>query len=213
MNQQPLFVTKSSFSKTKYTARHEFLFKHYKPGKILDIGNIGGIDGIGNQDSPHLQFVEFTKNDSRIYGFDLHEPADKKLYPNQKQGDLEQGLPYSPGFFDTVYLGEVLEHVSNPGIVLDNIKMVLKKNGVFILDVPNPYSWYRLLKYLIHRYEEIGNPTHLIFFTPALLQALLYKHGFKILELATKFPSELKLFPESFSRGLGTHLLIKAQPI
>jgi SAM-dependent methyltransferase len=200
------------FDRKKHFSRYKFLVDHHHSGNILDIGNVGGIYGEGQSNSFHLKFAKEVSSKSKIYGFDLFKPQKPKLFPNQKQGDLEKGLPYQDNFFDTIYMGQVLEHVNNPGIVLGEIKRTLKKDGVFILDVPNPYRVLAIGRYLIKKQEFLGDPTHLIFYTPASLRAILEKNGFKLHKLAEKFPGHYRYVPYPLVKGLGSHLLVAAKP-
>lgn len=205
-------IKKTSFHSQKNFSRYEFLLKNFKSGKILDLGNLGGVYGEGESNSSHLKFIKNIDPKNTVYGFDLFKPKHPKFFPNQKQGNIEKGLPYEDNYFDTVYTGELLEHINNPGIVLLEINRVLKKNGVFILDVPNPYSLFRLVKYLIKREEDLCDPTHLIFYTPASLHAILEKNNFKIQILATKSPKHHRFLPCWLTKGLGNHLLVVAKP-
>ncbi|MBP9760713.1 MAG: class I SAM-dependent methyltransferase [Candidatus Magasanikbacteria bacterium] len=204
-------ITKEDFSSQMFTDRFSYLQKMYKKGNILDIGNVGGVFGEGKSDSFHLHFVEYTGEESTVYGFDLFPaPVEHEhLYTHQKQGNIEHGLPYEDNFFDTVYMGEVLEHLPNTGISLQEVKRVLKDDGVFILDVPNAYSLYRIIRYAFKRYEDLGDPTHLVFFTPASLRASLGLAGFEIIDLNTRLSK--KMMPAKIFRGLGGHILCVAK--
>ena len=58
-------------------------------------------------------------------------------YPGDIQIQKAEGedLPFTEEFFDIVFCSNVIDHVSDPQKVIDNILMVLKKNGYFILTV------------------------------------------------------------------------------
>jgi SAM-dependent methyltransferase len=201
-----VIIRRKDFS--EQSSRYAFLQRHYKKGKILDIGNIGGLyggDGVIN--SPHLQFVQ-DASESEVYGFDLYSPkvhADK--YKNQMTGNIEDTLPYQDNYFDTVYLGEVIEHIHNPGLVLKEIHRVMKEDGVFILDTPNAYHVKKLLKWFIQREENLGDPTHIIIYTPGSLVSLLKKNGFEVLILGEK---NNNFFLRLLCKGMGNPLLVKA---
>lgn len=203
-------VHKHEFSNKKVLSRLDFLLEYYKPGNILDLGNVGGVFGQGKSNSFHIDFANKVKDSSKVYGFDLFLPQNLKYYPNQKQGDIEKGLPYKDRFFDTVYMGELLEHLSMPGFVLDEISRILKDNGVLIIDVPNPYSLYRIASFVTKREENLFDPTHVIFYTPASLKSILHRHGFTVQTLACKYPNWYNYLPSLLIKGLGTHLIISA---
>lgn len=209
---EPTVINQDNYSNQKYFSRYNFLIDHYKPGKILDVGNIGRTWGKGRYYSSHHTFKKAAKN-SVVYGFDISHPKNIKDYPNQQQGDIEKGLPYENNFFDTVYMGELIEHLSNFKFVLTEIHRVLKKNGKFILDTPNPYAFYRIVKWFIKREEDLEDPTHLILFTPASITATLEKHNFIIETLSEKLPKKYKLIPHFLIKGMGLHLLISAKKL
>lgn len=206
METTSLVIRRKDFS--KQSSRYNFLQRHYKKGKILDIGNIGGLyGGEGAISSPHLRFVN-EATDSIVYGFDLYPPLESvDKYKNQKTGNAEEGLPYPDTFFDTVYLGELLEHLTSPGVILKEIYRILKPDGVFIIDTPNAYSANKIFKWFFQREDNLGDPTHIILFTPASLVSLLKKSNFIIVTLEEK-PSGR--FSKIFGKGLGTTLLVKA---
>ena len=209
----PNIIYKSSFANRRIYNRFDFLKENFKPGQILDVGNIGGILGQGKSDSSYHKFKDELPSSSSLYGFDICPPSDPENYPNQKTGNIEDGLPFADVFFDTIYLGEVLEHLQNPGFVLKEIHRTLKPDGVFILDVPNPYSIMRMLQFTFKRHENLGDPTHLIFWTPASLKSILKINGFEIALLNTKLSNKFKFIPNFLIKGLGSHLLVVARKI
>lgn len=200
-------IKRNEFSKAG--DRYEYLCKRYKPGNILDIGNVGGIGtDQRHNSSSYFKFLEYAK-DSTVYGFDLYEPeVGAELYKNQKYGNIDSGLPYEDSFFDTVYMGEILEHLLNFATALSEVHRVLKPDGRLILDTPNAYSIGRGIRYLCG-WESIGNPTHSVLFTPASLKAMLLLNKFEIVDIADDKPDRLS----KLLNGVGEHLLITARPI
>jgi 2-polyprenyl-3-methyl-5-hydroxy-6-metoxy-1,4-benzoquinol methylase len=63
-------------------------------------------------------------------------------------GSAENALPnYPDGSFDVVTMWHVLEHLSEPALVLRQVKRILKPGGRLILEVPNYRSlWCTLLR-------------------------------------------------------------------
>lgn len=207
-------IINKTFSGRIY-GRQKFFLSHFKSGNILDIGNIGGLEGAGPSNSFHLSLLEKLKGENTLYGFDLFPPPDgcAALYPRQQQGNIEDGLPYEDGFFDTVYMGQVIEHLRNPGYILKEIMRVLTADGVLIIDTPNAYHWRKIVLFLFLKKENAGDPTHQFLFTPASLVSILEKGGFCIRELAEKDASWTRFLPSVIRRGLGTSLLVSATKI
>ncbi|MCG3205117.1 MAG: Ubiquinone biosynthesis O-methyltransferase [Elusimicrobia bacterium] len=100
-------------------------------GKILDVGC-----GSGN-------LLEKLNGD-RLVGIDLSDTllnqARERLKdkPNCEliKADIER-LPFERGLFDCVICSEVLEHVENPKLVIDEMFRVIKPQGLIVITVPN----------------------------------------------------------------------------
>jgi 2-polyprenyl-3-methyl-5-hydroxy-6-metoxy-1,4-benzoquinol methylase len=134
------------------------------PHKILDIGCGAG--------STLTQLRELGKA-SEIVGIDINENAAHwargldKLYI----GDVEtMDVPYSEKCFDYILLGDVLEHLINPGNVLSTYANLLTDEGYIIASVPNVKFLDIILRLVFldeFRYDDCGilDRSHLRFFT------------------------------------------------
>jgi len=58
-------------------------------------------------------------------------------------------LPFSEGTFDIVFHQGLLEHFREPGYLLDENVRILKQGGVLLVDVPQRYHYYTILKHLL----------------------------------------------------------------
>jgi len=171
--------------------RLDFLLKNIKPGKILDVGNLD------KQGKIHKILIEKLPK-SEIFGIDVSDQEKLGLsFANQAIGSMEE-MEFPDNFFDSVYMGQVLEHSWMPKNLLDKVFKVLKPGGVLIIDVPNVYSLSRMFKYMITGKDVIlGNPDHKIFYSKAMLEKLLSSSRFKVKEMTTEnvFAFKGKLFP------------------
>ncbi|NUM57223.1 MAG: methyltransferase domain-containing protein [Bdellovibrionaceae bacterium] len=112
----------------------DLLKRHHFPsqGKILEIGCGQGI-------RTKLMAQNFSMTE--VIGFDRsHELLEEaktfsKDVPNisWQQGDLYQ-LPYPENYFDGIYLRLVFMHLSEPLLALNEIKRVLKPDGVLLIE-------------------------------------------------------------------------------
>lgn len=82
--------------------------------------------------------------------------------------------------FDVVVMNHVLEHVSDPVVLLKTVRAHLKPGGVLHLAVPNVGAWDALLPGW-NSYE----PYHLVYFSPRTLRLAAEKAGFEIQHLTT----------------------------
>jgi SAM-dependent methyltransferase len=88
-------------------------------------------------------------------------------------------IPFVSEYFDSMFAGEIIEHVSDPVEVLQEWKRVLKPNGTLILTTPNRD---RLLS-LIEGRERPHSPDHLHELSyNELRNEVLPQAGFKVLE-------------------------------
>lgn len=76
------------------------------------------------------------------YSFDLFPPND-----NVRRWDIEQPFPYD-GKAHIVIMLEVIEHLNNPYLCLQNIFNVIEEGGHLLLSTPNP-SWSGARLYLL----------------------------------------------------------------
>jgi len=58
-------------------------------------------------------------------------------------------IPVKDEYFDILVCLETLEHVLYPDKVIEELKRVTKKDGIFILSMPNEYNFWLRLNYLL----------------------------------------------------------------
>lgn len=84
--------------------------------------------------------------------------------------------------FDVILLADVIEHVLNPGLVLQESVKLLKEEGIIIVTVPNSFGIIRFLKSFF-RYEQV-HPDHITYFSSGTLETLAARLHLEIQELA-----------------------------
>ena len=97
--------------------------------------------------------------------------------------DLEQEQPeIEQGSQDCILFGDVLEHLVNPGALLERYRSLLSPTGKILCSVPN-VQHHSILTALLsgdfqYTHSGILDATHLRFFTHSTLQKLLLDAGF-----------------------------------
>ena len=102
-------------------------------------------------------------------------------------GTSQLGLDLTPGtledtsfpdaFFDAVTFWDVLEHLPNPRSTLQAVRRILKPGGIILINYPDFNSlWAKLFR----RKWWFLLSSHLYYFTPATLTALLNSEGFAV---------------------------------
>jgi len=134
------------------------------------------------------------------------------------QGDVQQGLPYPDGRFDTVVCEQLLEHVHGPGAVVAEMARVLRPEGLLVVGVPifRPLAAY-VRKKIVPVFDRwLGiRRDHVQAFTLRSLRHMLdavgrleirEARGFRILSGGPLRPLENSRRWYRFNRFLGRHL-------
>ncbi|MGC9000841.1 class I SAM-dependent methyltransferase [Caldisericum sp.] len=163
--------------------RHEIVKKILPSGeRYLDIGCWTG-------DST-LSYGVFEKF-KEVYAVEVSENAASEANKkglNVSLCDINiDNLPYPDNFFDCVTFIDVIEHLFDPYHPLQEIKRVLKPNGILIIGTANVSSLSNRLRILAGRRPrtsfDIGwDGGHLLYFTPKDLKDLLNSFGFEVME-------------------------------
>ena len=106
--------------------------------KVLDLGS-----GMGGP------AVALTRAGAVVYGLDLNEAYCKIARLRAKRYNIDlpvlvgvaERTPFPDGFFDGVLCMDVIEHVVEPELVLQEIARVLKPGGVCVSSAPNRFAF------------------------------------------------------------------------
>lgn len=148
-----------------------------KANKILDVGCHGG---------KFTSVIFKTISKAEIFGIDISRKAinyASNRYPqiNFQVGRAEK-IPFPNSNFDLVTCFEVLEHLKNPPKVINEVKRILKKNGVFLILVPTENFLFRAIWFFWSKWGpgRVWHQTHVQKFNNNKLDKLLTQLGFKI---------------------------------
>lgn len=87
------------------------------------------------------------------------------------------------GRFDVIVCGEIIEHLTCFGSMLEGARHLLKDGGLLIVTTPNALA----LKFALHaifRGVDISSDYHTCLFSPKTLTQTLIRHGFRNVTLA-----------------------------
>jgi SAM-dependent methyltransferase len=90
--------------------------------------------------------------------------------------------PLEPGAFQAAFMGDVIEHLLDPGAALERVHAALAPAGVLALALPDAGS--RLARAMGRRWWSVL-PTHVQYFTRHSLTTLLGRHGFEVVHAGT----------------------------
>ena len=172
---------------SKYISRIEFLKEVATKKSVLSLGCSSGrfIEDHIHQQS--LLHVILHNQASELYGIDLDEDSlqlmrEKLNYENLYHGNVEQlqDVPINKEF-DVVIAGDILEHITCPGAMLEGVKRFLKPDGRIIISTNNAFGLHYQIKRWLGSYKE--HFEHVSFFSPETLSHMFDRHGYNVTEM------------------------------
>lgn len=122
-------------------------------------------------------------------------------------------LDFPNGYFDILFFADVLEHCSNPGEILVNLRKYLSKNGYVLISIPNVANWEIRLRLLMGNFDYKGGTIldtgHLKFFTLRSIKQLLEQSGYRVVEVKTR-NMKLKLLGKLWKSLFAWGFVLKA---
>lgn len=144
------------------------------PGRLLDLGCWVG-----------FLLAEARERGWQGVGVEPSEFA-SRFARDQLGLDVRTGELFSASLpahaFDAVVMGDVIEHLPNPGAALERVSELLAPGGVLWLALPDAGS--AVARVLGRRWWSVI-PTHVQYFTRRSITLLLDRHGFDLLEITT----------------------------
>lgn len=179
------------------------IYRYARAGgpRVLDLGSGPGIV------AAHLVHVDAREVVCLDNDQSLLAAAKSRGVQRVVEADLEDeswANNFSGESFDVIVLADVLEHLVDPGRVLDTIRKrdLLAENGVLVVSVPNASHESLLLSLLAGRftYTDSGllDRTHVRWFTRDSFKLLCEEHGYVV----TATARTLRTLPQTMQRGL-----------
>lgn len=150
----------------------DFIVQVMRGGHHLDIGcGVGGFLLTMSKDfkTEGLEVNTIHANIGSKNGLKIHNMYSSDFYPNHK--------------FDLISMLQVIEHLPNPKIVIEDVKRLLKPGGFFYVACPNFTSVSFKLFGKYHRH--VSTFGHLNLFSPDTLTSILGNAGFELVKQDT----------------------------
>ena len=176
--------------KTSTNSSHGVLLSQLSkksPCNVLDVGCSDGALGERVRAQGHV-----------VVGIDLerHDLVEDRLN-KFIQADLDHGVPKNlPGLFDVVLCADVVEHVRQPDVLLNELRAVVAPGGSVLVSIPNFGHWYPRVRTMfgLFDYDRRGilDRTHVRFFTHRSFKRLAQTAGYSVQRVAcTGFPFDV----------------------
>jgi 2-polyprenyl-3-methyl-5-hydroxy-6-metoxy-1,4-benzoquinol methylase len=175
-----------------YISREEEILARCRGQRVMHLGCVGFPDLSLEEKITRARngLHQSLSQISDCVGIDIDQTTVEQLrsagvFNNVLVGDAEQLGDLSPTLppFDIALAGDIIEHLSNPGRMLDGIKKRLKPNGRLIISTPNSMGLPGFLRYLAGKYGEAAQ--HVVCFNALTLTQLLERHGYEVMETFT----------------------------
>lgn len=154
---------------------------------ILDVGCVGrGFPhpqgAKGESHAMHLQLSRRFPT-CEITGIDKNSSAVEQMNQHGFHAVVGNAESFNLNSqFDTIVAGELIEHVSNPGLFLEECRRHLKPGGRVVLSTPNAFSPMYFLMYL-KDFAEAFNTDHSCWFCPQTIRQIADRYRFAIREM------------------------------
>lgn len=194
------------------------LLERNASAKLLDLGCSSGeftlkcARRVGTRDAWGIEAIEERASEAGGRGIKV------------VRADLNQRLQLEDNSFDVITANQVIEHLINCDIFVEEIHRILKPSGYAVVSTENLSAWHNILALLLgyrpfsvqystkmnvgnplspHHMEEFGGPIiHARIFTYRALKELFQVYGFNIVSLvgAGYYPLPYKSLSRLFSK-------------
>lgn len=169
-----------------YVEREKSIIELCRGKKVLHLGCVGWTD-LPGADKVRLAAASFHHALSEVCdctGVDIDSATVEELHKagmfrNVVTGDAERLAGAAE--YDVVVAGDIIEHLSNPGSMLDGALKVAKPRGMLVVSTPNAFGLPAFVRLLAGRFRE--GAQHVLNFNYLTLQQILQRHGWKPLSV------------------------------
>ena len=165
--------------------KHDFMMEKVKGKAVLHIGATDypyHIDRAKKKDLLHQKLDIFSE---KLVGVDINKKAIKDIakfgvnnifYGNVITGEFDKRIYDCK--YDIILFPDVLEHLDNPGMALQQLKKIKNKNTSIIITIPNVWSIFNFLNHF--RSKEVVHKDHCFWTSVSTMRTMLLNNGFKI---------------------------------
>jgi SAM-dependent methyltransferase len=143
-----------------------------EPGRLIEVGSAFGF---------FLQVA--SRRGWRITGYEMSDHAAsiaRERYGLDVRAE-DFGVASIEGEADLVVMLDTIEHLLEPGAMIDKCSRTLRAGGLLYLTTGDLDSLFA--KICGHRWRMIAPPLHVYYFTPDILRRLLGKYGLEVVQI------------------------------
>lgn len=207
----------------QYLSRDHFIVDRARGKKILHLGCVGFADlDTDDRISRASESLHYTLTQvAEVTGVDYsHEAINyfrrQGVFDNVVFGNVEQLERLDTNeTFDLIVAGDIIEHLSSPGLMLDGLKRFAMPSTEILITTPHSFGILGFLRYVFGTFSE--GAEHVMTFNMENIRNLLERHGFETIAIHTcyqKNAAQARLFRmgraffERFPKYGGTLLVL-----
>ena len=167
--------------------RVEHLIDISKGKKVVHFGFADAPFTKGRIDTKEILHLKLKTVCSELVGIDYDEAAVNDYVKATNDTNAYSGNIYDLSAIDInlkdyeiILLGEIIEHLSNPGIALDEVCKHISDTARLVVSVPNGFGFWPFQGSLNN--VELIHHDHVAWYSMYTLSNLLSKHGFDVVE-------------------------------
>ena len=201
----------------KYVYEQQWLVDHCVGKDVLHLGCAGDMTLCGGERaSLHANVLKVAK---KICGVELNESSLKELEKISPESEVNKyfkgDVQALDNFgiideFDVVLAGSIIEHLSNPGLMLQNVNRFLRKDGILLIATPHTWGILQILRVIFRKIEAV-NPEHTCWYSIPTLIQLMSRYGFEPVVWATGYGWHPETIRWKVEKSIGIPIL-KAFP-
>lgn len=208
-----------NFLEKKLNTKPEVLLDYIKNKNIIHYGCIDdSTDIIGSKIKKNIYLHKIlTDNSANCVGIDINLDIMEYLDKHYQVNNIRYGNVENPETFDldidqlkkvdVLVIPDLIEHLNNPGKMIDSIRKYYSPNVKVILLTPNPFSYLNFVFTLLGR--EFYNAYHTCYFSTNNMKVLLKNHKIKITKIRPVFmPKDRSWIVRVIDKGINHFLTI-----
>ncbi len=164
-----------------YNTKEDLIRAHVSvTDTVLDVGFWGQGTKATHPKWIHKLLKE-QANKGKVYGLDLSFPESQFTEPWYIKASAEHFILSDQ--VDVIFAGDIIEHLSNPGLFLSSSVRNLKPGGKLIITTPNAFNLFNLVEKLTKN-EPTVNPEHTCYYNKKTLGELVSRYPLEVVEIS-----------------------------
>ena len=198
------------FPDLEYVSVEEYLLSQAARHSVLHLGCAGDYLRYGPEACLHYRIAQVC---GELHGVEIDLASlntIKQWIPEDKNGRIKyyhadvQNLDFLKGKrFEVILAASIIEHLSNPGMMLDAIAPLCMPETKVIIVTPHVFGMLQFIRVAISRKEAV-NPQHTCWFSISTLSELCSRYGLESVRWLTGYGWRPESLKWTIQRKLGT---------